>query len=475
MDLNQGKNFVSGPKKEGEPSETFCRLEKWGGSLIFLALDPFMALPFIDLLPRAQALVIAWDESQAVKQLESYGVEVLVLGPELEGKRSTARLFDHSRAQAAINLRARRGPVGILAFKPDARLEKAVASLGFDRDRVKLLAADVAVARRFENKLKFPELVKDFDIPVPRYQILKPSLGPDFVEIAEDFGLPFVAQSGSGFSGAGTYLVHDLQSWSDAVGSRAEKPLKISEFLNGMSLTLNGCVLGKDHEPVVGTVMEQLTGWDELTPYPLGSCGNVWGAPACPDATRKAATDATVKVGRALREAGFIGHFGVDLVVKDDGAVAVIECNPRFTATLPVDTLNSEMRGEVPLFHLHVLATLGLDFEDLVERKSGPPVTQLIYRHRGNSLCLPSRVWSSISPDGEALSAGQMSFLVADHLCSDAAFFLPAAGGRQIDEGKESARLILAGALTDERRIWAIERLLSLSASYQESSYPRAG
>ncbi|MDF1664983.1 MAG: ATP-grasp domain-containing protein [Planctomycetota bacterium] len=474
MDLNQEYNNVSGPKGDEKHSETWCRLEKWGGSLVFLALDPFMALPFIDLLPRSQALVIAWDESQAVKQLEAFGVEVLVLGQELEGKRSTARLFDHSRARAAINHRARRGSVGILAFKPDARLEKAVASLGFDRDRVKLLAADVSVARRFENKLKFPELVKDFDIPVPSYQILKPSCGPDFVEIAEGFGLPFVAQSGSGFSGAGTHLVHDLQSWSDAVGSRAEKPLKVSRFLNGMSLTLNGCVLGRDYDPVVGAVMEQLTGWDELTPYPLGSCGNVWGAPGCPVETRAAATNAAMNVGRALKEHGFIGHFGVDLVVKDDGGVAVIECNPRFTATLPVDTLNSEMRGEVPLFHLHVLASLGLDFDDLLERKDGPPVTQLIYRHRGNPLRLPARVWSSISPDGDSLSLGPMSFLTADHLCSDAAFFLPAAGGRQIDEGKESARLILAGALTDERRIWAIERLLSLSASYQESSYPPA-
>lgn len=473
MDLSQESHFVSGPKEAAERSETWRRLEKWGGSLVFLALDPFMALPFINLLPRSQALVIAWDDSQAVKQLEAFGVEVLVLGNELEGKRSTARLFDDSRARAAINLRTRRGPVGILAFKPDARLAKAVASLGFDQDRVRLLAADVSVARRFENKLKFPELVKEFEVPVPRYQVMKPSSGPDFVEIAEDFGLPFVAQSGSGFSGAGTYLVHDLQSWSDAVGSRAEKPLKVSEFLHGMSLTLNACVLGPDDEPVVGTVMEQLTGWDELTPYPLGSCGNVWGAPNCPEQTRAAAKNATLEVGRALREQGFIGHYGVDLVVKDDGSVAVIECNPRFTATLPVDTLNSEMRGEVPLFHLHVLANLGLDYESLKDRKPGPAVTQLIYRHRGNPMCLPARVWSSISPDGEALSRGPMSFLTSDHLCSDAAFFLPAAGGREIDEGKESARMILAGALDTNRRMWAIERLLSLSASYQGSSYPQ--
>lgn len=475
MEVNRKHSVVLGPKESVEPSETYRRLEAWGGSLIFLALDPFMALPFINLLPRAQALVVAWDESQAVKQLQAYGIEVLVLGQELEGKRSTSRLFDHPRTRAEVELRACRGSVGILAFKPDARLGKAVANLGYEKDRVKLLAADVAVARRFENKLKFPELVRDYQVAVPPYKVMKPASGPDFMEIADEMGLPFVAQSGSGFSGAGTYLVHDLQSWSDAVGARAEKPLKVSRFLAGMSLTLNGCVLGKEHEPVVGTIMEQLTGWDELTPYTLGSCGNVWGAPDCPAETRAAAKSLAAEVGRALRDQGFVGHYGVDIVASDSGEVSVIECNPRFTATLPVDTLNSLMRGETPLFHLHILASLGLNFADLVERRDGPPVTQLIYRHRGNPMCLPSRVWSSISPDGETLSMGRMSFLTVDHLSSDAAFFLPAAGGRKIDEGKESARLVLSGALNDERRIWAVERLLSLAASYQGTSLPHAG
>jgi hypothetical protein len=447
---------VLGPKEARDHHKVWDRLEAWGGSLVFLALDPFMALPMAGLLPPSQALVVAWDDGCAVKQLEAAGIEVIVVGRELTTTRSTHNLLESGAVRAALTQRAGRGNVGVLAFKPNARLKKAIQDLGFDKQRVRLLAPPVGVARAFENKLRFPELIAQYKIPVPPYKVFKPVTGPSYEELKAQFGSPFVAQSASGFSGAGTHLVQSEEDWGLAVGPRPEKSIKVSAFLLGKSLTLNGCILGPDKAPVIGEVMEQLTGWSDLTPYKLGSCGNVWGAPDCPAAVRGEATALARKVGAALSEAGYIGHFGVDIVAEESGRIAVIECNPRFTATLPVDTVVSRLRREASLFALHVLSGLDLECEDLGERRPGPAMTQLIYRHRGAPVCLPARYWRRFQPGPAKERLCQTSFLREHWLVPGAAFFLPAAGGRRVEEGMESARLILAGEVDEERKSWAL-------------------
>jgi hypothetical protein len=467
--------FVPNSRETRDHPEVWKRLEEWGGTLIFLALDPFMALPMAGLLPPSQAVVVAWDNGYAVKQLEASKLKVLVVGHELPGRRSTDRLLDHPRVQALINQQASHGPVAILAFKPNARLQKAIRSLGFDSERVRLLSSPIAIGRTFENKLRFPELVADFAIPVPTYEIVKPSEGCSFDDLKGRFGKRFVVQSGAGFSGAGTHLVESKEDWLRVISPRPERKFKVSRFITGVSLTLNACVLGPDQPPVIGEVMEQLTGCRSLTPYPLGACGNVWGAPACPPAMRGRARQLTAQVGRALAQEGYRGHYGVDLMAEDSGHVVVIECNPRFTATLPVDALVSRLRREASLFALHILGSLALDTDGLCERLPGPAMTQYIYRHRGEPVCLEARCWTSYGPGQPHSNIGTTSFLTEQNLAAGAAFFLSAAGGRRVEQGMETGRLIVLHESCEKQKKWALNLLLNSVKEKHIDSVPAAG
>lgn len=420
------------------------RFSEWHGTLVFLALDPFMARPLLDFIKPRRSLVICWDDGFAANTLRGHGVEVMAVGQSLGGRRASDRLLDAPDVKARLLYAVRQGPVGVLAFKGSARLVTAIQSLGFPPEQLKYLAPSVAVSRSFENKLKFHEKVAGFEVPLPDFEILKPQTGPSFDQLKERYGLPFVAQKGASYSGAGTFLIANEADWQAATAGREKRPLKVSRMIHGVPYTLNACVLRS--EVVVGSVIEQLTGIPELTPYKLGSCGNIWNPEGLSEAALESLRAATREVGRALQSHGYLGHYGVDLVLDGHDRATVIECNPRFTATLPVDSALSMERGEAPLAALHCLAHLGLHeaAEALAERSQGPARTQWILRHQGPPVVSMGGRWSLVN---EAWTRVEARFRAFEEFFEkpDQGLWIQGAQGRTLEDGTESARLVLKG------------------------------
>lgn len=451
-----------------EPQSVHSSLAKWGGTLVFLALDPFMAWPMLGLCDAEQILVICWDDGPAADLLRDCGIEVLALGKNLAGRRSTDELLQASLARARILRAARLGPVGFLAFKPSARLEGQIARFGFDPGRFKLLAAPARISRGFENKLRFPEKISGFDAAVPRHELVVPCELEDSAQVEALFqrlGRPFLAQFGAGYSGLGTTLIHDRQEWQQVVAPRPSRKLRITRVIRGRTLTINACVTASG-QIGLGHAMEQLTGWPELTPYEFGSCGNVWN-PSWLSLSPKLAESlahVTYEVGRAMAEAGFLGHFGIDGIVneiidaKNPESLYVLEVNPRLTANVPVDTLVSRLAGEVSMVARHVLSHLGLaqGVPLVTEEKNSlkPVVSEWIVRHAGDGAISASGPWVLI----KSAEVGVPVVPSADlGLGSDlsSGLFVRAAPGRDLKAGAEIGRLILPAEITDsERPVW---------------------
>lgn len=439
------------------------RFRDWGGRVVLLCLDPFLGLSLPGFLDPESALIVTLDESPALDELRDRGFEVLRVDAEMVASRSSAALLAAPAVQARLLELAVEGPVGLLSFKPSHQLVKAVRELDakapeFARGRLALFAGSPKVARRFENKHRFPKLIAARGVPLPESRTIRPADDSDYASLTAALGRPFVAQTAAGFSGAGTTLIASREDWAALVAERPGRPLKVVRLVEGRAVTVNACVL-RDGATVCGPLVEQLTGHATLTPHRLGSCGNRWGLPEL-EVHRAEAARIAGEVGAALHAEGYIGHFGLDLILSEDEGAArmtVIECNPRLTAPLPISTALSLERGEAPLLALHLLAHAGLEDEDLRERAPEiTELTQLILRHQGPAREDQPRPWSLATTEALRRPGTFRDFFGAVFSKAGSelrSLDIELGGRRRVKEGQEIARRLIRGGLSP----WSLE------------------
>ena len=78
--------------------------------------------------------------------------------------------------------------------------------------------------------------------------------------------------------------------------------------------------------------MTELVGFEELTPYKGGWCGNEIFADPFGRSVRDRTRRATYAIGERLKEEGYRGYFELDFLIDEDtGHVYLGELNPRIT------------------------------------------------------------------------------------------------------------------------------------------------
>lgn len=266
-------------------------------------------------------------------QVRSLGVRTLTLdedGGPLPEVRSSERLLADDRV---IRQLGEWGIRSVIPFKTSVKLERVARGAG-----ITILAPPAATARRLENKLELPALAEAAGVRAPRtWKISVHDQGYRLAGSADEPVFPAVLQRSVGFAGHGTVPVasevaaHAAAARASTQG-RSGDLAKLTEFIVGSPLTVNGCALA-DGTVLIGGVCRQLTGVPELSPEPLASCGNDWTTELDSELVR-AARLAAWRVGTAAARGGLIGFFGVDLVATSGGEVVLIELNPRWTAGL---------------------------------------------------------------------------------------------------------------------------------------------
>ncbi|MGC8474142.1 MAG: ATP-grasp domain-containing protein, partial [Candidatus Dormibacteria bacterium] len=290
--------------------------------------------------------------------------------------------------------------------------------------------SDPGVARRLENKAHFQDAARVRGIPVPRS--VSGVAGPALLAAASHFGRA-VFQLARGYSGAATFPVQDASELGELLTRFEGHPCRVAEFVEGTPVTVTGVAL--EERVALGPPCLQLTGLAELTPHPLGSCGNDFSSPV-PGA--EAVAEVAQRTGEWLQELGHRGIFGVDLVVDPKGRPWCIEVNPRLVASVPLWSLSAPPGSS--LLDLH-LAAFGLA-ED-TDAALYCRWSQLILYQRGRA----GSAEAPVSEEGAWDSGG--GFVPDGRLTLDG----PGPGRVGLirrspaGPGKELARLILEGPL----------------------------
>jgi biotin carboxylase len=354
--------------------------------------------------------------------LEADPARLTVVG---EGPRSGRSLLELPE----VGKRLQEEAAAVVLWTGSAAARRRLSQLG-----VPAANSDPGVARRLENKAHFQDTARARGIPVPRS--VSGVAGPELAATAAPLGRG-VFQLARGFSGAATFPIGGPEELTEVCARFQGHPCRVAEWVEGTPVTVTGVAL--QGRVALGPACVQLTGLPELTPHPLGSCGNDFSSPV---PGSEAVERVAQQTGEWLRELGHRGIFGVDLVVDRAGRAWCIEVNPRLVASVPLWSL-SAVPG-TSLLDLH-LAAFGLAADP------GAPLSchwsQLILYQTGRFTA------SKPIESQEGAWDPEGNFIPQRRLSLDG----PAPGRvgllrrRPAGPGKELCRLILEGPLTNSR------------------------
>ncbi|RMH71958.1 MAG: ATP-grasp domain-containing protein [Gemmatimonadetes bacterium] len=268
----------------------------------------------------------------------------------------------------------------LIYFKPTAQIEQVVT-----QNQWHSLMPPAKSSLPLENKLRFFEVAKQLDLPVPGYRIIKLNDRPRFQECLLDTGLPVILQMGFSFAGNGTFFIQSEADFARIQEQIKGKTVRISRYIEGLKLTINACVTR--FGTVCSAPFYQITGVPELTANPLGSCGNDWRSTPLPPSSIDEMVRITQNMGNYLATLGYKGIFGLDFVVDSiANQPYLIEINPRLVASIAFYTQLQVIDDDIPMLALHLLEHLNanyqIDLNALQERYLQPKFrSQIIARN----------------------------------------------------------------------------------------------
>lgn len=216
----------------------------------------------------------------------------------------------------------------VLVFKNNVAIERYCKE-----NSITLLNPPAELAERVENKITQVELFKEF---LPEYHITK----------VKDIKMqpPFVLQWAHAHSGEGTLYIEDI---SEIKEKFPERDCRITKYIEGKTFTVN-IVVGNTIE--VGNISEQITGLKPYTDNRFATVGNDWSAAA----PKKEIIELAQSVGAKMKELGWKGLFGIDVLQGD--RLYLIEINARQPASA---TYESTLQKTNTIFENHIKALLG--------------------------------------------------------------------------------------------------------------------
>lgn len=222
-------------------------------------------------------------------------------------------------------------------------------------------------------------------------------------KISNKLGTSLVIQTPFGDSGHTTFFIsneEEFEIYKEEIVK--EKEVKIMKRINCYGTAIEGCVT--QHGTLVAPLMTELVGFNELTPYKGGWCGNEIYANAFNADIREKAKKYTQRFGDQLRKEGYKGYFELDFLIdKDNGEIYLGELNPRVSGVSSLTNHSKFAMMDVPLFLFHMLEWLNIPYEidvnELTNRwamaENMDSWSQLVIKHTKKSLELVTKAPAS--------------------------------------------------------------------------------
>jgi len=251
----------------------------------------------------------------------------------------------------------RRGKAIFVMF--DEETERLCAEAGVD-----VALPSAKLRNRLDSKIETTRLGNEAGVASAPNCMGEADSYEDLTALAEAAGLgsDLVVQTPYGDSGRTTFFIKSEANWDKFQSKIVGQQLKVMKRLNHLPGTIEGCATR--HGTLVGPVMTDITGFEEITPYKGGWCGNDVSPALLPEGVPEKVREMARKFGDRLYSEGYRGVFCVDFLLDtDDNQVYLGELNPRVSGASPPTNLITTTYGGCPLFLFHLLEFLDVDYE----------------------------------------------------------------------------------------------------------------
>jgi hypothetical protein len=217
---------------------------------------------------------------------------------------------------------------------------------------------------------------------------------------------PFILRINRGSGGAGLVLIRESRDIINYWPQHNDGFLAATPYLYpNISFCINACLFS-DGTVSIFAPSAQLIGLSCCTNRSFGFCGNDFGLPkTIPNEILNELEEMVINVGGCLHKRGYLGAFGVDVILFED-RLLLSEVNPRFQASSPPSGNIAEQLDLADVYLEHLAAFMGLPpikqppLFKIVEMQ--PPISQIICYNRGR---LPIKRADSeiVTPEGITL------------------------------------------------------------------------
>jgi hypothetical protein len=299
-------------------------------------------------------------------------------------------LLQHPEVQDYLKTRKKGRTTGKAMFLMfDEKTEKLAKKLGLQ------VMFPTAKMRTFmDNKVNTNRIAEKAGVPCVPYVLTPVTDYAHLNKVSKALGKDLVIQTPFGDSGHTTFFISnaaEFAKYEDEIVK--EKEVKVMKRINCRGSAIEACVTR--HGTIVAPLMTELVGFDSLTPYKGGWCGNEIYPNAFTPELREKATKYTQLFGNQLRKEGYKGYFELDFLIdQDNGEIYLGELNPRVTGASSITNHAVFALADAPLFVFHILEWMDVDYKldinELNNRWSNQENidgwSQLIIKHTENTI-----------------------------------------------------------------------------------------
>ena len=268
-------------------------------------------------------------------------------------------LLQHPEVQDYLKTRSVDGRAGKAMFLMfNEKTEELAEKLGLE-----IMFPKAEMRNFLDNKVNTNRIAERAGVACVPYVLSKVTDYEQLREVSKHLGDELVIQTPFGDSGHTTFFIsneEEYQKYAEEI--EAEGEVKIMKRIRCRGSAIEACVTR--HGTIVAPLMTELVGFEELTPYKGGWCGNEIYPNAFTPELREKAIENTQLFGDQLREEGYKGYFELDFLIdQDNGEIYLGELNPRVTGASSITNHAVFALADAPLFVFHILEWMDIEYE----------------------------------------------------------------------------------------------------------------